>query len=134
MWLVGVITASVFDLIVFMIIPAGPKVAPQSSSRAGTDVEGKAVVSVEEGETQRQKRMRVLTGVILGDFMHNFCDGILIGTGFTGCSDGLAWSITRATAIHEIAQARERSLEQRAVSRPTPPAARCAVRAAVHAL
>ena len=40
----------------------------------------------------------------LGDFMHNLCDGVFIGTAFSACSDTLAWNISVATVAHEIAQ------------------------------
>lgn len=53
---------------------------------------------VDEGQT------RVLCGVLIGDFMHNFVDGIFIGAGFSGCSDSVAWSIAAATIAHELAQ------------------------------
>ena len=67
----------------------------------GTDVEkmagGKPVASA---ATKR----RVFTGVLVGDFMHNFCDGIFIGSAFALCGDTMGWSVTAATVYHEIAQ------------------------------
>mmetsp|Transcript_32885 Transcript_32885/g.96811 ORF Transcript_32885/g.96811 Transcript_32885/m.96811 type:complete len:459 (-) Transcript_32885:14-1390(-) len=49
-------------------------------------------------------RIRVLSGVLIGDLMHNFCDGIFMATGFRYCGSSLAWSIATATIFHEIAQ------------------------------
>lgn len=49
-------------------------------------------------------RVRVLSGVLVGDLMHNFCDGIFMATGFRYCGSSLAWSIATATIFHEIAQ------------------------------
>jgi len=50
------------------------------------------------------KRSRVLSGILLGDFIHNFVDGIFIGVGFYSCNDSVGWSITAATIYHELAQ------------------------------
>jgi len=50
------------------------------------------------------RRTRVLSGVILGDFMHNVVDGLFIGAAFTACDRTMAWSITAATIYHELAQ------------------------------
>jgi len=52
----------------------------------------------------RETRVRVLSGVLIGDFMHNFCDGIFMGVAFRHCSNEMAWSIALATIFHEIAQ------------------------------
>jgi zinc transporter ZupT len=42
--------------------------------------------------------------ILLGDFFHNFCDGIFLGTAFLLCSKSLAWTLTVTTIYHEIAQ------------------------------
>jgi len=49
-------------------------------------------------------RVRVLSGILVGDFVHNFVDGIFIGTGFMGCGNEMGWTITAATVFHEFAQ------------------------------
>jgi zinc transporter ZupT len=97
MVLCGVITASVIDLIVSAIAPAEKPVTPATK----TDVES---ATTEDGVAAIGHRSRILSGVIVGDFMHNLCDGIFIGTAFTACTDALAWNITIATILHEIAQ------------------------------
>merc|ERR1711991_1085131 len=48
--------------------------------------------------------LRICTGVLIGDAMHNLVDGLIIGTAFSGCSNATAWSIVAATIGHEIAQ------------------------------
>ena len=40
----------------------------------------------------------------VGDFAHNFCDGIFIGTAFLLCDRSLAITITVATILHELPQ------------------------------
>jgi zinc transporter ZupT len=40
----------------------------------------------------------------VGDFLHNFCDGVFIGAAFQSCSASLGWTIVATTACHEFAQ------------------------------
>ena len=49
-------------------------------------------------------RNQILAGVLVGDFMHNFCDGIFIGSAFALCGNSMGWSVTAATVYHELAQ------------------------------
>jgi zinc transporter ZupT len=42
--------------------------------------------------------------VLLGDFLHNFTDGVLGGTAFSLCDRQLAIAIALATVYHELAQ------------------------------
>jgi zinc transporter ZupT len=42
--------------------------------------------------------------ILIGDFFHNFADGIFVGTAFMLCSYDLAVTIALATIYHEIAQ------------------------------
>uniref|UniRef100_A0A7S2JFB7 Uncharacterized protein n=1 Tax=Haptolina brevifila TaxID=156173 RepID=A0A7S2JFB7_9EUKA len=49
-------------------------------------------------------QVRILSGVLLGDFMHNFVDGIFIGAAFANCSATKGWVVTAATIYHELAQ------------------------------
>lgn len=44
------------------------------------------------------------SSILLGDFLHNFGDGIFIGTAFLLCNSSLGWTVTFATIYHEIAQ------------------------------
>ena len=48
-------------------------------------------------------RHRFLLALILGDFFHNFTDGIFIGAAFQ-CNTSLAWKIAAVTVAHEIPQ------------------------------
>ena len=44
----------------------------------------------------------VLVALCLGDFMHNFTDGVIIGTAFKLCSSAVAWGIVAGTCAHEV--------------------------------
>jgi zinc transporter ZupT len=41
---------------------------------------------------------------LIGDFFHNFTDGVLLGTAFSICHRELAITISVATIYHELAQ------------------------------
>ncbi|CAM9744938.1 unnamed protein product, partial [Hapterophycus canaliculatus] len=40
--------------------------------------------------------------VIVGDFAHNFSDGVTMAAAFLGCSPTVGWTITAANMMHEI--------------------------------
>ena len=63
--------------------------------------------------------MRVFISIVIGDFLHNFVDGIFIGTAFLLCDNSTVsltvnifcsiscfqgWAIALTTAVHELAQ------------------------------
>jgi len=48
--------------------------------------------------------VRVMCGVLIGDFMHNLCDGFFIGAAFKGCGSTFGWTVATGTIAHEIAQ------------------------------
>jgi zinc transporter ZupT len=47
---------------------------------------------------------RLCASLLLGDFFHNFADGIFIGNAFLLCTNSVAWAIAAATIYHELAQ------------------------------
>ncbi len=47
---------------------------------------------------------RIIGGILIGDFMHNFCDGIFIGSAFYICGTSMGWVVASASVYHEIAQ------------------------------
>lgn len=49
-------------------------------------------------------RSRVLSAVLVGDFFHNFCDGVFIGTAFKGCGMAMGVGVTVSSALHELPQ------------------------------
>ena len=96
--LIGFLTSSFFDLIgsFFLSAPAqtGTAVDLEADKTTETTVIGDS----------RSRRIRVLIGICLGDFMHNLCDGVFIGTAFMACNATVGWSVTAATVYHELAQ------------------------------
>jgi zinc transporter ZupT len=54
--------------------------------------------------TQKKKAYDLALSIVLGDFFHNFCDGIFIGTAFSLCDNATAMAVVAATIYHEIAQ------------------------------
>jgi len=51
-----------------------------------------------------QQRARIIGGVTIGDFLHNFCDGIFIGAAFKGCGTSFGWGVSLSTVLHEFPQ------------------------------
>jgi zinc transporter ZupT len=54
--------------------------------------------------SQKKKAYHLALSILLGDFCHNFCDGIFIGTAFSLCDNATAMAVVVATIYHEIAQ------------------------------
>jgi len=88
------------------------KVAPRPPSGqtfeggcCDADVEKNApnASSCEKSLLNDSVRQRFLLALILGDFFHNFTDGIFIGAAFQ-CNTSLAWKIVAVTVAHEIPQ------------------------------
>merc|ERR1712216_1119077 len=90
-----------------MMFAAGQMPVPMQAGQVvmgaafGADVEKMAV---EESVASEATQRRVFTGVLVGDFMHNFCDGLFIGSAFALCGNSMGWSVTAATVYHELAQ------------------------------
>merc|ERR1719387_560490 len=100
MVLLGVIAGAVIDLFV-SLIPVKAKAPDTSTTDATKDAEGGTVTVT---TTAKADQSRVLSDVLVGDFMHNFCDGIFMGVGFSACPSSVAWTITIATILHEYPQ------------------------------
>lgn len=57
-----------------------------------------------EQKTPAKINWRLASSIIIGDFAHNFTDGIFVGTAFMLCDYDIAIGISLATIYHEIAQ------------------------------
>merc|ERR1711924_269897 len=49
-------------------------------------------------------RPRLISSVLIGDFMHNMCDGFFIGAAFKCCGKSTGWTVAWSTVGHEFAQ------------------------------
>ena len=61
-------------------------------------------ISENGGDEMKRSMYGVVSTVFVGDFFHNFSDGIFIGAAFQSCSAGVAWTIVISTIFHELAQ------------------------------
>jgi len=94
MVLLGFISANIMETVVQAIVEKKGKTS--AADATSTD---KAPTTASIGN-----QVRVLCGILLGDFMHNLVDGIFIGAAFVGCNDKVGWTIVAATIYHELAQ------------------------------
>jgi UTP--glucose-1-phosphate uridylyltransferase len=62
------------------------------------------IVDANPGRFSNLKNYSLMTSLFIGDFMHNFADGVFLGTSFLLCSRSLALTIAAATIFHELAQ------------------------------
>ncbi|KAJ1626397.1 Zinc/iron permease [Pavlovales sp. CCMP2436] len=99
----GFALVAVIDLLLSAL---GSKTSPQTDELA-TDEDLKTDHKTEQTkdeETEPHARRRVLTSVLLGDALHNFADGVFIGTAFLTCDPSVGWAVTVGTVAHEISQ------------------------------
>ena len=84
--------------------------APSSSLQAGGNntKDQSAQLHHKKGPVRddqwNKTRSRMLFAIILGDFAHNFVDGVFIAVGFSACDPALGWTIVAATIGHELVQ------------------------------
>jgi UTP--glucose-1-phosphate uridylyltransferase len=64
----------------------------------------KQIRAEEATYTETTQRTRVVYAVLVGDFFHNFCDGIFIGAAFKSCSVSFGWTVASITIAHEVIQ------------------------------
>jgi zinc transporter ZupT len=46
----------------------------------------------------------LVRSILLGDSLHNFCDGLAIGAAFKGCGSALGWTVAVGSIAHEVSQ------------------------------
>jgi UTP--glucose-1-phosphate uridylyltransferase len=57
-----------------------------------------------DGNGKVTSGMSTIVSVLLGDFFHNFADGLIIGTAFKVCGSTFGWEIVLVTVAHEAPQ------------------------------
>ena len=70
----------------------------------GKNCPGSSLVANDSIIRSPAKNYSLAASILLGDFFHNFTDGIFVGTAFLLCSRDLAITIAAATIYHELAQ------------------------------
>ena len=68
--------------------------------RSLTDI---APVDVGKDLVGKERSISILWSMMLGDFLHNFSDGIFIGAAFV-CNSSFAWKVVGITVAHELPQ------------------------------
>lgn len=70
----------------------------------GTDEQAGSESNSSSDSKPKEINYALAATILAGDFFHNFCDGVFIGAAFSLCDNTLAWTVTAATIIHELAQ------------------------------
>jgi zinc transporter ZupT len=58
----------------------------------------------DQQKTKKQINYRLASSLLIGDFFHNFADGIFIGNAFMLCDRSIAMTVAASTIFHELAQ------------------------------
>lgn len=69
-----------------------------------TNKKSEDAIATATGMPSHPRNIPLAASIIMGDFCHNFCDGIFLGTAFLLCSNSIAWTLVATTIYHEIAQ------------------------------
>merc|ERR1712127_389054 len=90
-WGVMILAGALFPALVHLVLEAVIK-KPESDK--------------EEAEPAKMQPAgaRIISGILLGDFIHNLCDGFFTGAAFAGCGETFGWTVAWGTVAHEIAQ------------------------------
>ncbi len=100
-----IIIQAIRDFIISKYYPDWKEEDETTTAKKAVEENGNGHVDSEAVQVaSKAKQTRVLIGVLMGDFMHNLADGIVIGTAFKGCNSTMGWTITAATVYHELAQ------------------------------
>ena len=104
--LIGFVASNILDLFISAVFGNADDDAPGANGETNGETNGKLGLEggAEVAEVSPSRSRRVLTGILLGDFMHNLVDGIFIGFAFYQCDKAKGWGITGATIAHEVAQ------------------------------
>jgi zinc transporter ZupT len=97
-WGTMILAGALFPTVVHAIVEVATKQSPAAGK--GTDAEKGTELAVPVGVS----RPRLIASVLIGDFMHNMCDGFFIGAAFKGCGKSTGWTVAWSTVGHEFAQ------------------------------
>jgi zinc transporter ZupT len=108
MILSGALFPAIAHLVVELVVP-GKKAAATPENGNGAD-NGEVQIEVEKIEktpviaSNSSTKARLMSSVLIGDFLHNLCDGFFVGAAFKGCGNSVGWSVAAGTIAHELAQ------------------------------
>jgi zinc transporter ZupT len=96
-----------FDLVASLITksePASPDaIVVETPPKDAKATAGSVPPSLESRNTN-VARVRVIIGTLIGDSLHNLCDGVFIGAAFLSCGNAFGWTVAGASIAHEVVQ------------------------------
>jgi zinc transporter ZupT len=106
-WGIMILSGALFPIIAHLIVELITNMKQTAQSKA-SDAEQGAEQGDKTSETvpfiSRAARARLISGILIGDFVHNLCDGFFIAAAFKGCGSSFGWTVASSTIAHEIAQ------------------------------
>eukprot|EP00943_MAST-04B_sp_MAST-4B-sp1_P006847 g6847.t1 len=90
----------------------------QQSTNEGIEMKNKNSGDAEEGIQNKEVEVdsrpwyavtpsrwgNIVSTIVIGDFLHNFVDGIAIGVAFQSCDTTMGWVVAGSAILHEIPQ------------------------------
>merc|ERR1719265_2325940 len=68
------------------------KPAEASQEKPDVSVDG-IQVAVQDAVEATSARARIVGGILIGDFFHNFCDGVFLAGAMQGCGSDFGWTV-----------------------------------------
>eukprot|EP00949_MAST-11_sp_MAST-11-sp1_P002103 g2103.t1 len=108
--LLGILTGATIALVFGIFVSGENKTKPSdpmdSYEQGGAQKETPAfdALKVPICEFQVKRWTGAAWSVLIGDFLHNFVDGVTIGIAFTTCDPATGWTVAVGTIGHEVAQ------------------------------
>lgn len=119
MIMVGFLSSPIFRIILQLIFPEFMDTHSHGNEQNTTSMDVVATEEDPEGDVEivkvgesdvskttvedKETEFVILFSMIMGDFFHNFSDGIFIGAAFN-CDASFAWKMVGITAAHEVPQ------------------------------
>eukprot|EP00977_Amphora_coffeiformis_P023080 scaffold12163_cov176-Amphora_coffeaeformis.AAC.19 len=110
----ALLSGFLFPILLHVFFPAKEAILEEETKEA---IEGEVAENVEEAsnkspdteateDTIETKTVdwTLALSILVGDFFHNFTDGVFVGTAFLLCSRDVGYTIVATTIYHELAQ------------------------------
>lgn len=102
MILAGYLFPALLQLLPDIVFSLNPSLKPSKKKVQWNDFSTEK--STSEEELDFPTRVRLILGILVGDFLHNLCDGFFIGAAFRTCQTNKGWAVAGGTILHELAQ------------------------------